>query len=125
MCGAGEEYLPVDVLTGILACIPISRLTGDVRRIHHAFFELLPKYPGLSRSFIFVPAGTYHYSEELDGALRKLQLEGILAYENSGELVISPAARNKLGEFVSRRFTAEEREALQRLAEELEPLVRV
>jgi len=124
MCGAGEEYLPVDVLTGILAFIQVGRLTGDVRRIHQSFFGLLPKYPGLSRSFIFVPAGTYHYSEELDGALRKLQLEGILAHGNSGDLVISPEARNKLGDFVSRRFTAEEREALQRLAGELESLLR-
>lgn len=126
MCGAGEDYLAVDVLTGILAFLRAERLTGNEERIHESFFGLLGKYPGLSRSFIFVQAGNGHYSEELDGALQKLRLEGTIATgDTSWEITINPEARKKLADYAARRFTAEEREALRRLAGELETLLRV
>lgn len=119
--------LPDDILTAILELARQQRgnasleFAGHDEDLQDVFFELCKnKKHSLLGSFVFSDAGPRPYSPALSDSVSKLQLAGLVGRKNPDYEVVftTPAARGYYEAVLSKRFSGEEKNQLNEIANE-------
>ena len=116
-----ENYVPSDIVGGIVAYLKSTRFSGSTETIHTNIARLRAYYP-LLRRFSFSRHDAFPYSRRLEQALSVLQRSRKSGMENPDfdTYIVSDEAKSYFQVEVLPRFTEAEREQLKEIAEVFE-----